>query len=561
MENETLQRLENLATEKLIDYINKDGRASDLFNENLEKYMFLDIEGGRVPFNLWLCCDYRDAAGRGFVQKIIETDKSLSSQEIEILKGKQESFVTIVEIKSFEDPFIYGFDVLNHQEYKLLEPQASLILKNGDFLLTRIGKVLESTRMLGEVSFIPRTVVPYLLRSIIREYNEQNQSSPKMRDFLKQNSLFIYETYYDSVYENYSPEDDDILPIYQEMDEFEEYLSLKNSPEEIDRHLSNLIEIYEYKLGDEGMSLKDLDKVDLKQMFHDGINEKFITSPLMLNSFITTLREYLGFLARKNPSYRKSAQELLAISQDRFKLVKEILRQNRLSQGDPLLSIRLREVDHRPTNTYLNDFDRFLLYVYENPIELTETRGSIKRKDMNRITKFFEGEYPMYFSRKGTPGMAILHFFQQLSLALKLMRRKDGLLQVTTRTEEYLSLSREDKLTMHLKCFWQSGFIKNAVDTTLNHARRLKQAYLRATAPGSLLAVSMTDFQNISGVDEENAAHFIRLLNFMGIIHQAGWNQDFVQTPIGRLARIHFLDWDRPRRDKVIHMKQYHHKK
>ena len=554
MDHDTLQELENLATEKLIDHINKDGRASILFQESLEEYEFLDMEGSHIPFNLWLCCDYRDTSGKGFVHRLIESDKSLSSKEKDILVGKADSYVTILEITDFNEPYAIAFDVLNHVEYKLLEPKVSVILKKGDYLLARVGRVLSSVRMLGEVSFIPKSVLPYLLREVIRNYNDLDRSRGDMRSFLKNNSLFLYETYYQTVYENYEPEEGDLLPIYDEMDEFEEYLSMKSSSEGIERHLSNLIELYEYQLADDGTSLKDLNKVDLQQMLVDMINEKIITTPLMLNSYFSTLREYLGFLAKNDKSYRKPLSDLQSLSQERFRYVKEILHQNRLSQGDPLLSIRLREVEYKPTNTYLNDFDRFLLYIYETPVELTETRGTIKRKDINKLTRFFEGDYPMFFSRRGTTGMAILNFFTKMGIGLKLLKIKDGMLLVTSRTDEYLSLSREDKLTMHLKCFWKSGFIREALGTSLSDARRIKKAYLKITLP---VTSSLSSLLDLSETDEDTAAHFVRLLDFMGIIHQSGWGEDFVQTPIGRLARVHFQEWDKPKRDKVIHMKQY----
>jgi len=554
MDHDKLQELENLATEKLIDYINKDGRASKLFQDSYEKYEFLDMEGSHIPFNLWLCCDYRDQSGRGFVHRLIETDRSISPIQREILIGKAESFVTILEIKDFDEPHAVAFDVLNHVEYKLLEPRVSVILKKGDYLLARVGKVLSSVRMLGEVNFIPRSVLPYLLRAVIRHYNDIDMTRGDMKSFLKSNSLFLYESYYQTAYENYEPDEEDMLPIYDEMDEFEEYLSLKSSQEGIERHLSNLIELYEYELADDGASLKDLKKVNLKEMLQDMISEKFITTPLMLNSYFSTLREYLGFLAKNDKTYRRSLSELQSLSQERFRYVKEILRQNRLSQGDPLLSIRLREIDYKPTNTYLDDFDRFLLYVYETPVELTESRRTVKRKDLNGLLRLLEGEYPMFPSRRGSTGMTILDFFSKMGVDLKLLRVKEGQLVVTSRTDEYLSLSREDKLTMHLKCFWKSGFIRGVLGISLADARRIKKAYLQITLP---MTSSMYELLELSDAEEDRAAHFVRLLNYMGIVDQRSWGEDFVQTPIGRLARAHFQEWDRPKRDKVIHIKQY----
>ena len=554
MDHDKLQELENLATEKLIDYINKDGRASKLFQDSSEEYEFLDMEGSHIPFNLWLCCDYRDQSGRGFVHRLIETDRSISPIQREILIGKAESFVTILEVKDFDEPYAVAFDVLNHVEYKLLEPRVSVILKKGDYLLARVGKVLSSVRMLGEVNFIPRSVLPYMLRAVIRRYNDIDMTRGDMKSFLKSNSLFLYESYYQTAYENYEPDEEDMLPIYDEMDEFEEYLSLKSSQEGIERHLSNLIELYEYELADDGASLKDLKKVNLKEMLQDMISEKFITTPLMLNSYFSTLREYLGFLAKNDKTYRRSLSELQSLSQERFRFVKEILRQNRLSQGDPLLSIRLREIDYKPTNTYLDDFDRFLLYVYETPVELTETRRTVKRKDLNGLLRLLEGEYPMFPSRRGSTGMTILDFFSKMGVDLKLLRVKDDQLIVTSRTDEYLSLSREDKLTMHLKCFWKSGFIRGVLGISLADARRIKKAYLQITLP---MTSSMYELLELSDAEEDRAAHFVRLLNYMGIVDQRSWGEDFVQTPIGRLARAHFQEWDRPKRDKVIHIKQY----
>lgn len=554
MDHDKLQELENLATEKLIDYINNDGRASKLFQENYEEYEFLDMERSHIPFNLWLCCDYRDQSGRGFVHRLIEADRNIPPIQREILLGKAESFVTILEIKDFYEPYAVAFDVLNHTEYRLLEPRVSVILKKGDYLLARVGKVLSSVRMLGEVNFIPRSALPYLLREVIRRYNDTDVTRGDMKSFLKTNSLFLYESYYHTAYENHEPDEGDMLPIYDEMDEFEEYLSLKSSQEGIERHLSNLIELYEYELADNGASLKDLNKVNLKEMLQDMISEKFITTPLMLSSYFSTLREYLGFLAKNDKTYRRSLAELQSLSQERFRYVKEILRQNRLSQGDPLLSIRLREIDYKPTNTYLDDFDRFLLYVYETPVGLAENRRTIKRKDLNGLSRFLEGEYPMLSSRRGSTGVTILDFFSKMGVDLKLLRVKEGQLVVTSRTDEYLGLSREDKLTMHLKCFWKSGFIRGVLGVSLADARRIKKAYLQITRPTTS---SMYELLELSEAEEDHAAHFVRLLNYMGIVDQRGWGENFVQTPIGRLARAHFLEWDRPTRDKVIHLKQY----
>lgn len=91
MDHDKLQELENLATEKLIDYINKDGRASKLFQDSYEEYEFLDMEGSHIPFNLWLCCDYRDQSGKGFVHRLIETTGVFLPSKEKYLLEKQKA--------------------------------------------------------------------------------------------------------------------------------------------------------------------------------------------------------------------------------------------------------------------------------------------------------------------------------------------------------------------------------------------------------------------------------------------------------------------------------------
>ena len=40
----------------------------------MSKYPFLQEESAKLPFNIWLCCDYKDKNRFTFVEKLIQED-------------------------------------------------------------------------------------------------------------------------------------------------------------------------------------------------------------------------------------------------------------------------------------------------------------------------------------------------------------------------------------------------------------------------------------------------------------------------------------------------------
>src|SRR5690554_3131475 len=167
-EYERLQLLESKATEKLIKYINKQEEIKYIYDRMLGLYPFLHEESAKLPFNIWLCCDYRDKDDMTFAERLILEDKSMSFEEIEILREKTASYVSLFQIKSFEEPYVIVTDVLSKEEHRLLEPQVSYVLKEDDYLLSRLGTVLGKNRMIGEVSFVPKSVIHSFIRILLK---------------------------------------------------------------------------------------------------------------------------------------------------------------------------------------------------------------------------------------------------------------------------------------------------------------------------------------------------------------------------------------------------------
>ncbi len=558
-EYEKLQLLESKATEKLIKYINKQDEIKYIYERMLGLYPFLQEESAKLPFNIWLCCDYRDKEGMTFGERLILEDDSLSGDEIEILREKSASYVSLFQIVDFQEPYVLVRDVLTQEDHRLLEPQVSYVLKAGDYLLSRLGTVLGNSRMIGEVSFVPKSVIHSFIRILIRDFNklDQKMRSEGPKKYLKNDALKIYDLFYQSAYKYFDPENEDLIPIYQELDEFEEYLSTKKSSSQIEKHLSNMIELYEYYLSEEGYSFKDLDKISVKDMLGDAIYEKFITSGLVFNSYISTLKVYLGYRSRISGKYQSSYEEILQISKDRFHYLKEIIRRNSLAQGDPLLSLQLREEESDAVKSYLNDFDRFLLYVFDYPLDLTEKKHHIKKVDQDNITDFLEGDYPLYFSRPGQMKKPIVHFFFHMGLRLKLLKIRKNSLSVTANASEYLGMTREDKYTLHLRGFWSQETIGNLLNMDSRNSKQMMKLLLQSIARLKEGPALSEDLVELEDFDKDDLYLLIRYMVFMGILSNRGFDGMVWINSTGRVVAGHLEEWSRPRKNIVINIGQY----
>lgn len=122
-EYERLQLLESKATEKLIKHINKQEEIKYIYDRMLGLHPFLQEESAKLPFNIWLCCDYRDKEGMTFGERLILEDDSLTPDEVEILREKSASYVSLFQIKDFQEPYVVVTDVLTGKTTACLSPR------------------------------------------------------------------------------------------------------------------------------------------------------------------------------------------------------------------------------------------------------------------------------------------------------------------------------------------------------------------------------------------------------------------------------------------------------
>lgn len=556
---EKLQELEGKATEKLIQYINKQGNISYIYDRMLGKYPFLQEESAKLPFNIWLCCDYRDKEGLSFADHIVHDNPLISDEIAQILKEKTTSYVSLFQIDDFNEPYVDVEDIFTGEKHTLLEPQVSYVLKEGDYLLSRLGTVLGHKRMIGEVSYVPKSVVHSFIRIVIKNFNRLD---PEIREqgilsYLKRDALVIYDMFYQSAYRYFDPDSEDIIPIYQELDEFEEYLTGKSNPQEIEKHLSNMIEIYEYYLSEEGYSLKDLDKISIEEVLMDAIYEKFVTSGLAFNSYLNTLKTYLGYRSKISKAYSQAFDEINDISKNRFLYIKEILSRNSLAQGDPLLSLKLRDYDSPEMTAYINDFDRFLLYVLDYPLELTEKKKFIKKTDQENINDLFEKDYYLFFSRAHQMKSPAIQFFFDMALKLKLLKIRKNSLSATANATEYMSMSREDKFTLHLRGLWSTETLKSLLAMGLREGREARKTMAKILERLEMGPIHRSDLPKSDLLAEDDVYLLVRYMTFMGILSNGGYDSLVSINSEGRLVASHLKEWDSPRKNNVINLGQY----
>src|SRR5690554_5205973 len=137
-----IERLDNSVTKKLVNYINKDPDIDYIFINKKGIFPLIENPNFRLPYTMWLCCDYKDGDNHYYIDKLIADDKNLTKDEISILMDKKDSYVSIFRIKAIKGLKTIVFDHILKKEYILEDYFHSNSIKINDFIIGRIGKLL-----------------------------------------------------------------------------------------------------------------------------------------------------------------------------------------------------------------------------------------------------------------------------------------------------------------------------------------------------------------------------------------------------------------------------------
>ncbi len=181
-----------------------------------------------IAFNVWVSIDYRTYYGKSFIEHMLE-DRGcqLTNIEKEILVERNKSHITLFEILKIDGEHIHGIDLLTRKHHCLWEPNLASLLEENNLIFGRIGKVLEYEGFIGNISFLPNSMKDIFIQEVLLDYNYVRVKEPKLTigKYLKDYSLNIYRIYTECIYGIIQLDEDFASILYDELEEFEYYLS------------------------------------------------------------------------------------------------------------------------------------------------------------------------------------------------------------------------------------------------------------------------------------------------------------------------------------------------
>lgn len=495
---EEAQRLERYTNKKLFDFMNDNVEIDKALKEINSEYPFFSDESKKTGFKLWLSIDYINKDGKSFIEKFLESNSNnLNQLERDLLVDRNNSFISLFEIMGFEDESLILLDSLQNKEYIVCEPQMSKVTNAGDFLFARIGKLLDEYYFIGEINYLPENVKPLFIEEFLYDFNAIRKDNPELiiRDYQKKYSLSLIRNYNNCIFNAIENDEDINALLYDELNEFEGYLKNRANNLTIGKHISNLIEFFEYYLVEEDLTLYDLDQLDFKSFFQDAIEDGFINSQEGLNSYISTLKRYMNFLSNRSIDYKEAYQELKEISDNRFTYMENLKKNSSPFNIDRILESHVADALNESAINFLINFDRFILYTFDKEVELTSIKKQIKRKYLLELNDLIHDKS---FSTKGNPNqedLPIIHMFFKIALRLEMMEIQKNKLKLTKRGTNFIRLKDEEKFSLLFSCLWDKDFINEVT-----------------TIESNLIELTKRDFVNLANTMVENKSYSVALL-------------------------------------------------
>lgn len=457
---EELKEFENKINKKLFSYINSNPRIINALDQLDIQHPFFLEDDNKLAFNMWFSTDFKLEDGSTIVECFLRDRSSkLTSREISYLKERSRSHISIYEIIEYEDEYIYLKDLLLNKLYKLWEPDLVHTVDEGELLLTRIAKLVDNYNFIGDISHLPRLAKDDFIEAIILNFNNIRKIQPDLtiKDYLKSYSLNIYNTYNDTILNMMDIKEEMDSLVYDEISEFASYLERKISDLKVKEYANNLINIYEYSLAQDDFSLADLDQLDIVDFINRAIEDEFINSKTSLNSYIKTLKAYLGFLRKKDPAYNKSYSDILYVSKYRFHFMEKIVYNDLFTINRDLLAhVNLNQA----SLNILDDLESFLIYIGEDSLALTKQNKHIKRKDLKELNDLLINKPVLDKKAPNQGDFPAIHFFYNLTLNY-------GLTYIDSYNEflmdsyaiDFLKLSDEERYLLLFQYLWSKDFI------------------------------------------------------------------------------------------------------
>ena len=532
-----IERLDNSVTKKLVNYINKDPDIDYIFINKKGIFPLIENPNFRLPYTMWLCCDYKDGDNNYYIDKLIADDKNLTKDEVSILMDKKDSYVSIFRIKAIKGLKTIVFDHILKKEYILEDYFHSNSIKINDFIIGRIGKLLGKNKLIGEINFVNKSVLNNILRLIIKDLNTKNIKHTKdsMFNYLKNESLSVYSYYLKSSLDYLEGSEDYLPPIYSELESFKGYLNNKKDPLTIDSYLKALWEINGFYLNQKNIEFDEIYKMDLKDFFNYSIMFRFISNKDEFRVFYNALKEFLIFKHKQDNSLFNNKIEMIkSIGESSFKYIDSFKEHKILSELDFYTSRLILESINDQAVFYIDDFNTMLYQVIEHDgFELTPKKGFIKLYNMERLITDFNGEYNLLFSVPKRMKYPIIDLFYNIGLNMGLFKLREGILKLAEGSDDYFLISDSNKLWNHLKVLFHNRTIETLLGLNGEIIPNFRDLIFEVLHKCPVFMVNDFDIFNNQGFELDHIMLYIRYLAFMGLVSQDSYYGKISLTPLG----------------------------
>ena len=559
-----IQKIEISATEKLLNYISSVIEFEDYLGFIEFPYPDFDENKYRIAFNIWLSIDFITKNNRTFIDNFLD-DKSnnLTEKERDILIERKKSHISLFEIKDIQGESVEVLDLLQHKSFIIKDMEAADVLSIDDVILGRIGNLLGQISFIGDLNYLPPETMPMFLKQFLVDFNKTKSIYPNLttKEYLKQYSLNLYKFYTNCIFEAMEMEDDIASNLYDELDEFESYLNLGTSDSSTRKYVTVLMDFFEYYLEEDNLTLYDLIDIDLKEFFKEAIKDGFIACQEDLNSYISTFKKYLKFLSNVNPDYKPAYKNILDISRNRFKFINMFKFIKPSFSIDQSLSRLIAGFLNEEATSILMDFDKFLLYIIDEPLELTAKNKYIKRKTLYNMVGILETEdYP----NKKAPNQEdfpIIHLFFNLAIYLDILFIDNNSLKASDKSSNYLRLRDEEKYSLFFQFIWDNDFIsKVSHESNKILIEKFKKDLVDLLAPfvENMNYSISTILPSFSGKPDFLFEYYF-YLQYLGVLKCSLYpNYEIQITSLGKsvIEYLHTKD-EKPIKSSVIYLKQF----
>lgn len=546
---EQIQNIQDKTTKKLIKYINEFIKADKSLDSIEFYYPDFDEKKTMIAFNVWVSIDYKTESNKSFIEHMLEEKPNqLSALEKDILIERNKSYMSLFEVLKVKNEYLEVIDLLTQRKHTIWEPNLVHILKSSDIIFARIGRVIEYKTFIGNISFLPPSVKDSFISEVFLDYNyarieDENLS---MDRYLKEYSVNLYKIYTESVYDVIEEDEDSTSILYDELEEFENYLQLRFNRSTVKKYVTNLINIYEYFLMEDDLTLYDLDEVNIKELLDLAIEDKLIYSQSQLSSYISSLKAYLGFLKTTLPEYKEAYDSILEISKNRFLYMDHIQDSEPIFAINNSLSNRIPNLLNNKTFNFIMDYERFVLYIMGNPLEVTAKKKYIKRKHLLYLNELIENSEPINKKAPNQEDFTILNLFYHFSIDQDIVKIDKDVLSVTERSSTFLKLTDEEKFTLFTEYIYKD-YLENHEGNILDILSNLEkntfykhEDILPSNIESSKSILNLFKYSNLIGLftDIKNPSLGINISPLGKVTFLILTNKDYIEKNNGKLILL-----------------------